>query len=202
MAQLKDLYLEKTERGTKYAAVMDELVARDELMLAWLSEIGLRISELVNLRHDEIPQPNPKGPTKVTIKHGTKYSKEREVEAPKWLLDTTHQFIDYHREELDPKGSSPFLFPNLDSADKPISIQNIEDKMKGLGMGIKPHDLRRFTLTRYAATLYRNERLLVESSLDGIKMDRLRPRAQSEESGGPQHNRHDHQELSGSGTDA
>ena len=78
---------EKTERGTKYAAVMDKALPV-MMMLAWLSEIGLQGSVSWSICATMRYLSQAKGTTKVTIKHGTKYSKEREVEAPKWLLDT------------------------------------------------------------------------------------------------------------------
>lgn len=152
----------------------ESLRARDSLMFRWLSEVGLRRAELVNLWVDDIPEHCSDAVPRVTISRGTKKGKSRNVEIPRSLYEETLNFIDLQRDEILKYKRSKFGSPNgirvlfVNGSNNSVRPQMGEQaiyqwvlKLNPQGCSKKnkfsPHALRRYALTEFATHLWKVE---------------------------------------------
>lgn len=159
IAALKDGIADKTlECGHPLA---EEINVRNQLMLRWMAEAGLRRLEVVSLPVSAIPTKfKPGTMVMVTLTKGTKFSKVRDVEVESSLIQETLDYIAYERPDIVRKchaGHDPgVVFVSTCKVNGgTYSAQAITDLLDSVDSETSPHALRRYALTRYAAYLYR-----------------------------------------------
>jgi site-specific recombinase XerD len=167
IAALKDGIADKTlECGHPLA---EEINVRNQLMLRWMAEAGLRRLEVVSLPVSTIPTKfKPGTMVMVTLTKGTKFNKLRDVEVESSLIQETLDYIAYERPEIVRKchagHDAGVVFVSTHSANcGTFTAQAITDLLDSVDSDISPHALRRYALTRYAAYLYRIQLLLYKS---------------------------------------
>ncbi|MCX8027685.1 MAG: site-specific tyrosine recombinase XerD [Thermodesulfovibrionales bacterium] len=121
----------ETEMPTKY-------YDRDSAMLELMYSSGLRVSEIVSLKIDDVNLDG--GFLKVTGKG----SKERVVPMNKRAIDKIKSYINGLRHETLKKKNSPFLF--LSNRGEPMTRQRFWQSLKELGklagLELSPHSIR------------------------------------------------------------
>lgn len=147
----------------------EEINVRNQLMLRWMAEAGLRRLEVVSLPVSTIPTKfKPGTMVMVTLTKGTKFNKLRDVEVESSLIQETLDYIAYERPEIVRKchagHDAGVVFVSTHSANcGTFTAQAITDLLDSVDSDISPHALRRYALTRYAAYLYRIQLLLFKS---------------------------------------
>lgn len=163
VAKLKDAIADRVmESGQPLA---EELNVRNQLMLRWMAEAGLRRQEVVSLPVESIPTKFVPGTmVTVTLAKGTKFKKIRDIEVESSLLQETLDFIAYERPDIVRKchaGHDPkVVFVSTQSANGALTAQAVTDLLDTVDSDLTPHALRRYALTRYAAYLYRIQQAL------------------------------------------
>ena len=167
IAALKDGIADKTlESGLPLA---EEINVRNQLMLRWMAEAGLRRLEVVSLPVNAIPTKFlPNTMVMVTLTKGTKFKKVRDVEVESSLIQETLDYIEFERPEIVRKchaGHDPgVVFVSTHNANGGIfTAQAITDLLDSVDSDISPHALRRYGLTRYAGYLYRIQQSLCKA---------------------------------------
>lgn len=113
---------------------------RDRAMLELLYASGLRVSELIRLRRDEI-----------NLEHGVvrligKGNKERMVPTGEWALDAIREWLRHGRPQIATADSADWVFPSTQGG--PMTRQNFWMLIKryalqaGIHSPLSPHTLR------------------------------------------------------------
>jgi len=147
---------------------------RNELMLRWACEGGLRRREVVSLSKTCLPGPQKgsyKKRVEVPITLGTKNGSHRTISVTAELINATNQYIDEERQDIiDQTKSDPsavFVTENGTA----MTAGNLSKMVSRCSSSITPHDLRRYAIYRFACLKYQEERLLVKASGDRKKID-------------------------------
>lgn len=152
----------------------EALRTRDSLMFRWLSEVGLRRAELVNLWVDDVPKATEDYLPKVTVSRGTKFGKVRNVEISRNLYEETLKYIKYERKQILTSKKSKFGNPSevqvlfVNGSNNSVRPEMSEEAVykfiiklnpenANVGPRIHPHSLRRYALTNYAKLLWKLE---------------------------------------------
>lgn len=147
------------------AKVREQLDIRNQLMISWMIEGGLRRREAVSLRLSCLPDisASQNGMVDVLLQHGTKYKKKRTIEVRAGLIQDTLDFIEMERDDLlkNVKVDPGVIFCSATGTGK-LSRQTITNLLGNFKeVALSPHDLRSFGLSQYANHCYRLERRLV-----------------------------------------
>lgn len=157
VAMLKDMLADQTLNSSLPYA--QELNNRNQLMIRWMAEGGLRREELAELRIGDIPEPSKSVTTiDVIISNVTKNDKIRTIKVLPNLIQETQDFIKYEREEINSDNTTHVFVSSSRTKKGKLIPQSVTDLLTDTELGISPHGLRRYALTRYACTLYRIER--------------------------------------------
>lgn len=147
---------------------------RNELMLRWACEGGLRRREVVSLSKTCLPGPQKgsyKKRVEVPITLGTKNGSHRTISVTAELINATNQYIHEERQDIiDQTKSDPsavFVTENGTA----MTAGNLSKMVSRCSSSITPHDLRRYAIYRFACLKYQEERLLVKASGDRKKID-------------------------------
>jgi len=147
---------------------------RNELMLRWASEGGLRRREVVSLQKSCVPGPQKgsyKKRVEVPITLGTKNSSPRTISVTSELINATNQYIMEERQDIvDQTKADPDSVFVTENGTK-MTPGNLSKMVSRCDPGITPHDLRRYAIYRFACHKYLEERLLVKASGDRKKID-------------------------------
>jgi len=159
--------LERAEVNRLLRELEKEGKPRDTAFVRLLLSCGLRISEAVSLRVEDIQMSERKGT--VTVRYG-KGNKWRVVPIPAQTREAVKQW-------LSVKPGSPWLFPSQKNSLKPIDQTQgwriVKKYAQRAGLTFHPHTLRHtfaYTLLRSGADLVSVAELLGHSSLETTKI--------------------------------
>ncbi|EAQ63525.1 hypothetical protein MED121_19961 [Marinomonas sp. MED121] len=156
------------------------LAIRNQLMVRWVTEAGLRAEEIVSLHVSDLPKLSEMNSylVKVLIHRGTKYGKRRNVEVTASLVKATWDYIEYERGEIIDELwanhrdiENVFINGGNKSKSAKMDQKTFYSLLTSFNPRLNPHALRRFALTRYAARLIRVERNIRRKSNDLKQID-------------------------------
>jgi integrase len=184
LLKIKDAIAEDCENSGHALSI--ELNVRNQLMVRWMSEAGLRrqevtslhVSDIQAIKGDEILNFD-KDVTliPIVISRGTKFGKTRVVEVEVSLIVETINFIDVERKEFPNHHKVKTVFVSASMGEgtgviKPGSLTNLIREYEHVYEGATPHAMRRFAISRRATLLYRIERLKAKNN-EKYKIDEL-----------------------------
>lgn len=147
---------------------------RNELMLRWACEGGLRRREVVSLSKTCLPGPQKgsyKKRVEVPITLGTKNGSHRTISVTAELINATNQYIHEERQDIVDQAKSDPSAVFVTENGTAMTAGNLSKMVSRCSSSITPHDLRRYAIYRFACLKYQEERLLVKASGDRKKID-------------------------------
>jgi len=147
---------------------------RNELMLRWASEGGLRRREVVSLLKSCVPgaqKGSYKKRVEVPITLGTKNGSHRTISVTAELINATNQYIREERQDVCDRTKADPNVVFVTENGTGMTPGNFSKMVSRCDPGITPHDLRRYAIYRFACQKYQEERLLVKASCDRKKID-------------------------------
>ena len=147
---------------------------RNELMLRWASEGGLRRLEVVRLSKGCVPgaqKSSYKKRVEVGITLGTKNGSHRTISVTAELINATNQYIHEERQDIVDQTKSDPDAVFVTEYGTAMTAGNLSKMVSRCSSSITPHDLRRYAIYRFACLKYQEERLLVKASGDRKKID-------------------------------
>lgn len=145
---------EKASSGSK-----DSLINRDALVVQWLMDSGLRVSELVALDIDILPtRERAEEATEnneilmVELIKGTKNGKKRMVKVSPYLIEDTYHYIEFYRtnSEICTKNEPNALFLSVTTGNR-INAQTITNLIRECtNSKYSPHAIRKYFANQLA----------------------------------------------------